>query len=232
MRFYTYSKVIDYPWVMRNIYQKPLPTFNHEIVDCSINDLLKPPYQHPEKKLKTWKQLKTIGWKVVPDCPDIDKEFKVKSGVDNVEYSKQLLLDLYDFKNPHHLPVIQGYYQDPNSFAEYGQWFLKNFGMPDKIGIGTICKASNKQAIAETFSLARKMFPDAWIHAFGLRMYHFEVVYPYMNSWDSMSWTFPRGPGKPSAKNKLMRTKYFADYIVRIDEKKIKRNQKLNLLMR
>lgn len=217
-RFYTYSRVVEYPWVMRNIKQKALVGTVHEIVDCGINDLLRDPYTHSMEKLRKWKTLEPNGWKVVPDCPDIKKEFNVKTDIDNVEYSKKLMRTLYRPEIESHLPVIQGYYHNPESFRDYGEWILREFGVPGKIGVGTVCKASDKQAVEKTFRFTRRLFPGAWVHAFGLRLQHFEAVYPYINSWDSMSWTFPRGPGR-SSRSKLERTQYFADYIKAVERK-------------
>lgn len=220
VRFYTYAP-IEYPFILRNIKQKPLDWFLHEIVDIGIYDLLKEPYQHSEKKLKKWKNLVTPGWKVVPDCPDIDKEFKIKSGIDNVKYSKELLLEYYDPKDESQLPVIQGNYDNPFSFRKYCVWFISQFEEPKKIGLGTICKSGDKQAVKETGQIARKYFPNSWIHIFGLKMNHYPVVAENINSWDSMSWTFPRGvSGRKSAGKIVERQQYFAEYIEAIPDKK------------
>lgn len=213
LKFYTYPPV-EYPYVMRNIHQKPLKFTVHEIVDCGINDLLKPPFRHSKEKIRKWFELKTTGWKVVPDIPDIDREFKLKSGKDNVEESKELLEYLYDPCDPAHMPVVQGYYHDPGSFKKYGEWLIKIFGMPDKIGIGTMCKAGDKAKVQETVSVLRLLFPEAHIHAFGLRLQHLNAIDTLIDSWDSMSWTFPRGRGKASCKNKIERIQYFHDYLV------------------
>lgn len=213
---------------MRNIKQKPQKWFLHEIVDIGIYDLLKAPHRHSSNKLEKWKYLKTPGWKVVPDCPDIDKEFKIKSGVDNVEYSKKLLLEFYDPGDVSHLPVIQGNYDNPFSFRKYCTWFKSQFDEPEKIGLGTICKSGDKQAVKETAQIARNYFPKAWIHIFGLKMNHYPVVAENINSWDSMSWTFPRGAGRGSAKNRLQRDQFFAEYWESIPEVQ-KKNSLLDL---
>lgn len=73
-RFYTYPPLEGWKWVLRNIKQKPIPC-THEIVDIGIYDLLKPPFKHSIEKLEKWDALQTEGWKVVPDCPDLQGEF-------------------------------------------------------------------------------------------------------------------------------------------------------------
>jgi hypothetical protein len=163
--------------------------------------------------LKKWQNIKPNGWKTVPDCPNIQKEFNSKTKIDNVEYSKELLLEFYDPGNLSHLPVIQGYYHSVSSFESYMKWFLKEFSIPDKIGIGTCCKASSKRIVEDTLKLARRYFPKTWIHVFGLKLNHISNVYSIINSWDSMSWTFPRGRGRGSAKTKAERVQYFCEYI-------------------
>lgn len=220
LRFYT-NPPIDYPYFLKNIHQKTKPSI-HEIIDIGINDLLKPPHTHTDKKLQKWHDIKlgtngdNIGWKIVPDCPDIFKEFDIPIQLkkfDNVKYSKELLIEYYDKDNDTHVPVIQGYYDDKQSFIDYLDWFLDNYPIPDKIAVGTMCKSADKLFVKRTLRHIRNKLPNTWIHAFGLRLYHLPNVYMYINSWDSMSWTFPRTGGLPSAKNKKMRIDYFHKYL-------------------
>jgi len=220
MKFYTYAP-IEYPFILRNIKQKPKKWFLHEIVDIGIYDLLKPPHQHSEKKLLKWKNhSRDRSWKVVPDCPDIDGEYNIRSKIDNIEYSKELMEKYYIPGNPEHLPVIQGNYDNPGTFKKYGEWVLKNYPMPQKIAVGTCCKASDSKAVKEIFLIARGLFPKSKIHAFGLKMNHYSLVSDLIDSWDSMSWTFPRGKGQASAKNKKERETYFVNYLQSIPKQK------------
>ena len=212
IKFYTYAPV-EYPWILRNIKQKPLDFASHEIVDCGIDDLKKDPHKHSFEKIQKWKNLKINGWKVVPDCPHIAKEFGIDTDIDNVEYSKELILELYNPEDKTQLPVIQGYYHEPESFRKYGQWFLKQYPIPKKIGIGTICKAGNARSVEETTKIARSLFPNTFIHIFGLRRQHLKLVYKYIDSYDSTAWTKSRESGKSSCRNKKERIQYFEDYI-------------------
>jgi hypothetical protein len=216
MRFYTYAP-IDYPYIMRNIKQKPRKNYKHEIVDIGIYDLLKSD-RHSDKKINKWKNLKTDGWKVVPDCPDLVGEFGKKTDVDNVEYSKQLLMDLFNPEDPSQLPVIQGYYDNYGSFVEFITWFKKEYGPHDKIAVGTMCKSGNRDFVKHALHYLRKQFPESFIHAFGLRLYHLKNVFAIIDSFDSMSWKFPRigGLGKASAKTHEFEL-YFQEYLKRIE---------------
>lgn len=220
MRFYTYPP-IEYPFILRNIKQKPKSWFLHEIVDIGIYDLLKPPHQHSKSKLEKWFKISGQNTlKVVPDCPDLDNEYNIRTKIDNVEYSKELLEKYYNPSRFDLLPVIQGKYDNPGSFENYAKWFLKQYPIPRMIAIGTCCKASDSKAVKEIMYIARKLFPDSWIHAFGLKMNHYSLVSDVIDSWDSMSWTFPRGRGKASAKNKKERESYFVDYLQSIPKQK------------
>jgi hypothetical protein len=212
-RFYTYPPdECEWPWVLRNINQKPLPCI-HEIVDIGIYDLLKPPHRHSEEKLRKWEDLAPQGWKVVPDCPDLGGEFGCDVDFNNLEYSWWLLEKYYNPNDPNHLPVIQSHYNNIQSFKDYIERFKDKWGLVDKIAVGSICKLDDNITGARMLKIIRREFPDSWIHAFGLRFKQFRKVYKLINSYDSTAWTFPRTPGRGSCKNKAERIIYFNDYI-------------------
>lgn len=217
-RFYTYPPVeCEWPWILRNIKQKQIP-HTHEIVDIGIYDLLKPPYKHSYDKLVKWEELQTEGWKVVPDCPDLRGEFDIHGGKDNLKYSWKLLTEFYNPYDPHHLPVLQSYYENINSFKHYIRRFKSKYGVVDKVAIGSICKADNHDIGVKMLKIARREFQDSWIHAFGLRFQQFKKAYQLIDSFDSTSWTFPRTSGRGSCKNREERVEFFFDYIDRIEE--------------
>lgn len=219
-RFYTYPPVeCEHPWILRKIGNKPLPC-QHEIVDIGIYDLLKSPDGgHSEKKLKAWKNLKTDGWKVVPDCPDLEGEFRIEVICDNTAYSWELLQEHFNPKDDSHLPVIQSHYEDLTSFKQYITDFKREYGEHDKIAIGSICKADNNSLAVKMLKIARREFPHTWIHAFGLRFKQFRKVRQIINSFDSTGWTRDiEESGKSSAKNKLERIHYFNKYMNRLNE--------------
>lgn len=217
-RFYTYPPVeCEHPWILRNIKQKPMDC-THEIVDIGIYDLLKPPYRHSEEKLEIWTSLKTSGWKVVPDCPDLYGEFNRQVDFDNTEYSWELLTKYYNPYDESHLPVIQSHYENIKSYKRYIGQFKERYGQPDKIAIGSICKADNNEKAIQMLKIARREFPNSWIHAFGLRFKQFIKAKQYINSYDSTSWTFPRSSGRGSCKNQTERVQFFKDYMNRLNE--------------
>ena len=213
-RFYTYAPLeCEWPWVLRNIKQKPQEHAVHEIVDIGIYDLLHEPYTHTDNKIEAWKQLKTDGWKVVPDVPDLKGEFNKAIQYDNTEYSWKLLTELYDPSDEHQIPVIQSHYADISSLRKYCTDFIREYGTVDKIAVGSVCKMDDSNTTCTMLKLVKRYFPDTWIHAFGLRFHHLRKSLKYIDSYDSTSWTFPRTGGRPSCKNKAMRIDYFYEYI-------------------
>ncbi len=216
-RFYTYPPVeCEWPWILRNIKQKSMPC-RHEIVDIGIYDLFKHPFAHSNEKLKKWELLRTGGWKVVPDCPDIEGEFDVEWGGDNLEYSWELLCEYYIPSNQSHMPVLQSYYENIKSFQGYIKRFKKKYGVVDKVAVGSISKVNDHDLGVKMLKIARREFPKTWIHAFGLRFHQFKRVYSLIDSYDSTSWTFPRTSGRSSCKNKVERIEFFWDYVNRIN---------------
>jgi len=84
--------------------------------------------------------------------------------------------------------------------------------------VGTVCKTNDLGFIEYCYQIARRFFPHSWIHAFGLTLSALPKVSRYINSWDSMAWTFPRKPGH-SCKNSRERVRYFIEYLERVNEK-------------
>jgi hypothetical protein len=174
--------------------------------------------RHSSKKLNKWKKINGNSWKVVPDCPDLKNEFNIETNVNNIEYSKELILELFDPGNDNHLPVIQALYHSPESALDFAKWFKKEY--PDynnKFGLGTLCRSNNKQIVRLSCKYIRNVFPNAWLHGFGLRLHHIPDVANIINSYDSSAWTFPRGKGRGSAKNKKQRIQFFHEYLDSLD---------------
>jgi hypothetical protein len=219
-RFYTYPPVeCEHPWILRKIGNKEMPC-THEIVDIGIYDLMNEAEAggHSEKKLKAWKQLKPNGWKVVPDCPDLEREFNLEVICLNTAYSWELLNEYFNPDDDTHLPVIQSQYGDINSFKCYIRDFKREYGEHNQIGIGSIFKADTDFAV-RMLKIARREFPNSWIHAFGLKFKHFLKVRQVINSFDGTGWTRDiKESGKSSARNKLERIHYFNKYMNRLNE--------------
>lgn len=226
-RFYTLPPLeIEYPYILANIkdvkeIEKRKP--EHSIIDCGIYDLLKPPFRHSDERIALWKRMEAPGWKVVPDCPSLQYEHGVDLGYRNTDYSKELLKQLYDQNDLSHLPVIQfeiikGSNSYKQSIKRYIQWFKRKYGQPQNIGVGSVCKAGSKEMVVWVMKHVREQFPKSWVHAFGLKLNHYHAVYRLIDSFDSMAWTFPRGRGRGSCKNKQERIKYFAEYMTAAEE--------------
>ena len=223
VRFYSYPpKGVTWPWILRTQKQKERP-YKHEIIDAGFYDLLNPPHQYSQKRLQAWQNLVTPGWKTVPDCPDLQGEFKVAVDFDTQEYSWDLLTRFYDPEDRSHLPVIQGRYEDANSFLEYAKKLKKEYGEPPQIAIGTLCKSNSIQIVEEGTKLIRKLFPFAFIHGFGLKMHHLARTWMYIDSYDSSAWTWPRNNGsgsgrRPQATTKKEKIQYFTEYTKQISK--------------
>jgi hypothetical protein len=244
-RFYSLPpREIDYPFLLVNIKKtrelKKRTEVKHSIVDCGIYDLLHPPYRHSEEKIVKWEKLRLVnGWKVVPDIPSLKYEFDIDPGYTNTDYSKELLLQLFNPSDPSHLPVMQSeIIKGSDSYKEstknFVKWFIKEFGNEHpQIGIGGVCKAGSRRMIIWTMSFIRRSFPGSWLHVFGLRLQHFNYIYYLMDSYDSMSYTFPRvsfeKAGRGTSMTKEQRMNDFNVYINLLHEKErlVKQRQPL-----
>ena len=198
-------------------------SLDNEIVDIGVNELLKYPYKYSKTTLQKYKKLKTKGYKVVPDYPDIFKEHGINNlQIDNVLQSKILMKKYFNPKDKTQMPVIQGYYNKPKSFIDFAEWFLDNYTIDKNtyIGIGTLCKNSDKHNLLQTLKNIKEYFPKNKLHAFGLSIRYLTEIFPYIHSFDTTAWTFPRQSGNPSAKNKKMRIQYFKDFIKSYNSKK------------
>lgn len=116
------------------------------------------------------------------------------------------------------MPVIQSKYGDLTSLKWFCESFLKEYGQPVKIAVGSVCKMDSMDVSYALLKTVRRYFPHAWIHAFGLRFHHLRKCKSIIDSFDSTSWTFPRTGGLPSAKNEEMRIEYFYDYLERLNQ--------------
>lgn len=230
-RFYANPpKECNWPFILRHVENKPQPQSKHEIVDVKIMDLLDPPHEHSEEKLKEWSEIETSGWKVVPDCFDLKGEFGVECGFDTVSYSKHLLLKYYDGE-PNLMPVLQGRSHDIKSLKDYIDYFKCFYTNPSLIGVsGSFCRDKDMDFVYRCLKLVKRNFPDAWIHAFALRLNHLKNVHPLIDSFDSSNWTRPRTSGKASARNKAERIEYFWDFINNIEKVTVHLNKEQRVL--
>lgn len=213
MRLYTYPPSgVRWRYILRKM-NDPVRDCEHEIIDCGVYQLLNPPYRYTDEFLDMWRGLEPNGWKVVPDFPDIHGEFGGDKVIDNVEESWRLLVELYDPDDESHLPVIQSRYHDIHSHRDYLKRFQREYGDVERVAVGTAPKARYRMFVEKALMEVREAFPDAWVHALGLNGRYLWAAAKYVDSFDTMSWTYPRGRGRGSARSKNERIKFFYEYI-------------------
>ena len=217
MRFYTLPPYkIRWPYTLRNINQ-PFRCFTiEEIVDIGIYDLVNGSQEYSKEKLKKWEYLIPRGYKVVPDCPDLEGEFGKKMDFCNIEYSLELLEKYYNPDDSTHIPVLQSKFQKMESVESYIKEFKKRYEDPEFLAVGSVCKAIPTFSI-EACKLIRKEFPDSRIHAFGLRLRALNGVKDVIDSFDTTSWSFSPTEYR-SARNADEKREFFWSYIERINE--------------
>jgi len=145
----------------------------------------------------------------IPDYPD---DYNPGQFGDNVSKTFENIYRFAGIKGINWLPTIQAKYLNAKSFTEACR-NLKEIDDFRHVAIGTVCKTKKLFFIKRCCGIARSFFPDAWIHAFGLTLNAIVHVTHLIDSFDSMAWTFPRHPGRWSAKNQRERVEYFRAYI-------------------
>jgi len=230
MRFYTLPSDIhvDYPYLLVNFFNRNklrYYKFEHAILDSGVNRIF---FNWHKDDYPRWilnridfvaKQFSEIYkgrlWVTIPDYPDDYYPGYVKNNIErtiaNIEYFLKI-------KGVEWLPVIQSRYQDVFSFFESCEKVRDIIGNFPRVAIGTVCKSRKLSFITNCCKIARKFFPESHIHAFGLTLKALPKVKDYLDSWDSLAWTFPRKHGLASCKNKKERTEFFHAYLRRIDE--------------
>jgi len=236
-RFYTLppSREIYHPWLFvtyRKRRELLKRRFEHAIMDSNVGYFFYhreledyPPnfldeYVH-QAKLYT----ELLGgriWVVIPDYPAdyIKNGVQTPSAKDNVERTLRNIKRLIDVDGVEWLPVIQSRLRDTFSFAEACQRTAEIIGEDyPRVAIGTVCKSRRLKWITYCIKFARRHFPKSHIHAFGLTLTALPHVKDYIDSWDSMAWTFPRTPWLSSCHTKLEAEEYFRAYLRKIEQK-------------
>jgi len=230
VRFYTLpvDVYVDYPWLLVNFFNyKKLRyfRFKHAILDSGVNRIF---FNWKMEDYPLWvlnriefvaQQLSEIYkgrlWVTIPDYPDDYYPGYVKN---NVERTIRNIEKFISIPGVEWLPVIQSRFQDIFSFYESCERLKSLIGNYPRVAIGTVCKSRKLSFIIDCCKIARKYFPNSWIHAFGLTLNALPKVKKYINSWDSLAWTFPRRSGIASCKNKVERINFFKNYIQRIKQ--------------
>lgn len=224
-RFYTLPpRGIYYPYlfVTPKSYKFLFKTkFEHAILDSGIGIFKRNPQldDYPRGFLTHWKVLaqyltkifKEKLWIVIPDYPD-DLNANHQFG-DNIAKTIRNIKDFIVVKGVNWLPVIQSRFLDKSSFLLSCKLTKEIVGDYLRIAIGTICKTNNLNFIEFCCKTAREFFPNSWIHAFGLTLRALKSCKGLIDSFDSMSYTFPRESHRGSCKNTKERIEFFNKYL-------------------
>jgi hypothetical protein len=226
-RFYTNPKrLIKYPYVMVHMRQRKelfKISFEHAIVDSGVMIFVKENIkEYPSlfmKRYDFWaKQLTEIYgervWVTIPDYPD---DYNPGQFGDNVEKTLENVKRFMAVKDVNWLPVLQSRYLNCFSFLESCERTKELIGNYPRIAIGTVCKCNKLSFVEYCCKVARKYFPDSWIHAFGLTLRALPKVKDVLDSFDSMAWTFPRQRGH-SAKNMKEMRQYLDAYLEKVNQ--------------
>ena len=229
LRFYTLPPDVyaDYPWLLVNFFnRKKLERFRfkHAILDSGVNRIF---FNWKRDDYPAWvlnriafvaQQLSEIYrgrlWVTIPDYPD---DYYPGTVRDNIDRTLRNIERFLPVEGVEWLPVIQCRYHDIFSFYESCEEVKKLIGEDyPRIAIGTVCKSRKLSFIVNCCKIARKYFPNSHIHAFGLTLKALPKVKDYIDSWDSLAWTYPRESGGASCKNLSERQKFFYIYLKRI----------------
>ena len=225
-RFYTLPEDTNYPFLLVNrknyrvLFHR---SFKHAIIDSGVMDFVKEDVtEYPVSFLASWgwktEQLQQIWrdqvWFVIPDYPD---DYNPGQFGDNVTKTlENVERFLKDYPDVNWLPVIQSRYLNRFSFLQSCSQLRKLIGDYPKVAIGTVCKCRKLSFITYCCKVARKFFPNIWIHAFGLTLTALPKVAHLINSFDSLAWTFPRKHGGHSCKTQKERVQFFDAYMLKV----------------
>jgi hypothetical protein len=228
IKFYTLPpKNIEWDYLLvnpKNYNELFKRKFKHAILDSGVmifhqNPNLK---DYPKNFINFWKhEAKRLSkifdnklWITIPDYPD---DYYPGQFGDNVSKTIENIKEFIKIDEVNWVPVIQGRYLNILSFIGSCERIKEIIGDYPRIAIGTVCKTNRIKFIEYCCRIARGFFPKSHIHAFGLTLRALPKVKNYINSFDSLAYTFPRKKGH-SCKNKEEKIKYFHEYIKRIEE--------------
>jgi len=174
--------------------------FEHVIIDCGVHIFKENPdlTDYPKSFLWRYAQKAEIlthkfrgkVWIVIPDYPD---DYHPGQIVANIEKTIRNIKEFISIEGVEWLPVLQSRYRDIFSFYESCERTRRLIGDYPRVAIGTVCKTKKLSFIVECCRVARRFFPNSWIHVFGPTLKVVPLITKYINSYDSMSWCFPRG---------------------------------------
>jgi len=203
MRFYTLPpRCFKYPFLFANIRTSKVlrgREFEHAIIDCGVHVFKENPRLSDYPKHFLWRYTQKAEilthkfrgkvWIVIPDYPDDYHPGQIRH---NIEKTLRNIEEFMSIKGVKWLPVLQSRYRDLLSFYESCERTRHLIGDYPRVAIGTVCKTKKLDFILECCKVARRFFPKSWIHAFGPTLKAVPLITKYINSYDSMSWGFPR----------------------------------------
>jgi len=231
LRFYTLpvDVHVNYPWILVNFFNRRKLRyfkFKHAILDSGVNrvffnwkrkDYPKWVLDRIEFVAKQWSEI--YGERLTVTIPDYPDDYYPSYVENNVDRTIANIEHFLSVEGVNWLPVIQSRYMDIFSLYESCQRTKELIGDYPMVAIGTVCKTKKVNYIVECCKIVKTFFPNSKIHAFGLTLNALPKVAKYIDSWDSLAWTYPRKRGAASCKNKRERIKYFEQYIHAIEEK-------------
>ena len=152
-------------------------------------------------------------WCVIPDYPD---DFGNNPVEHNVEKTLTNIEKYHSIENVNWVYPLQADFLDLKSFY-YACQQVKEYN-PERVAIGSVCKMKNIAFIIKCCSVARQVFPNSWIYAFGLTLKALPYVFHLLDSFDSSAYYTSRGAGQRMCTTQAQRLEYFKKYLKRIDE--------------
>jgi len=241
VRFYTlppngvnHEFICVNPKSVKQLYKRQ---FSHAICDSGVHYFYSNPFaiDYPpgylEEYMKLSRELFSLFGErisiVIPDYPD---DYYPGQFRDNV---KKTLRNIKIFREAEDLPwvpTIQAKFKDIKTF-ELCCREISEIDDFETVAIGTVCKVRNVNFIIKCCKMARKYFPNSWIHAFGPPLNAIPYIKYYIDSFDSTAWTFPRKANNSSCKTAEERRRYFSEYVSRLAQILEPRNLELTDFM-
>jgi len=214
----------NYPYILVNWNRKrrlKSYSWKHAILDSGVEIFLKGAKDYPpgfflRYEFKAQQLTEIYGeriWVVIPDYPD---DYRNNPIPHNVERTLRNIKYFHKVKGVNWIYPLQCDYLNLQSFHNSCHQVMKY--QPERVAIGTVCKTQDLDFIEKCCIMARKHFPNAWIHAFGLTLKAVPRILPFIDSWDSCAYFTSREEHGFMCKTQKQRTEYFLAYLRRVNK--------------
>jgi len=181
------------------------------------------PLGHIKHMLITYHQIRQLcpNSEVYLTCPDYPDDYNpgslwLSEEVTNIERTAEnIRMCVSKYPDVNWLIPLQGHYRKPRSVLKMINLIADILDEWDYVALANLCVERSWKVVRDTYNLARLMLPRHRIHVFGLDLDYAKRLRPY--SFDSLAYTFPRGRGRASCKNKDERIAYFHAFIKRLN---------------